>query len=472
MNRRIPLYEKLLEFKTKQPISFHVPGHKNGEIFPPVAKDEFSNILKLDMTEIPGLDDLHAPQEVIAEAEALASRFFGSDHTFFLVGGSTAGNLAMILSVCNSGDKIIVQRNSHKSILNGLELANADPIFLAPEYDEKYGRFTNPSVNTVRQAIKKHPDAKAIVLTYPDYFGKTYPLQEMIQLAHRSHIPVLVDEAHGVHFSLGEPLPASALQLGADVVVHSAHKMAPAMTMASYLHFQSSLISKEKLAHYLQIIQSSSPSYPLMASLDLARYFLESLTQEDMEKTLQSIDDMRNILAHSHAWHVVQNTPADDPFKITLQMNPGYRAHQASHFLESEGLYPELSTHQQVLLIHGLAPFPYMDQLRKSVERANGQLKKEAKHAKIEMDGLFTDKIETLALSYESMKKLNVKKVPLKEGIGNIAAEAIIPYPPGIPIVLKGEKIRQAHIDAIEHLKNQGVKIQQREEGLKIFSNH
>src|SRR5699024_7163383 len=120
-------------------------------------------------------DDLHAPQEVIAEAEALASRFFGSDHTFFLVGGSTAGNLAMILSVCNSGDKIIVQRNSHKSILNGLELANADPIFLAPEYDEKYGRFTNPSVNTVRQAIKKHPDAKAIVLTYPDYFGKTYP---------------------------------------------------------------------------------------------------------------------------------------------------------------------------------------------------------------------------------------------------------------------------------------------------------
>src|SRR5699024_5775765 len=182
MNNRIPLYQKLIEFTKRDPISFHVPGHKNGEIFPLLAQKDFASILKLDMTEIPGLDDLHAPTEAIAEAETGAARFFGADHTFFLVGGSTAGNLAMILSVCRNGEKVIVQQNSHKSIMNGLELCNAKPIFLAPEYDQHAGRYTNPSLSALHQTLQEHPDAKAIMLTYPDYFGKTYPLREMIDL--------------------------------------------------------------------------------------------------------------------------------------------------------------------------------------------------------------------------------------------------------------------------------------------------
>src|SRR5699024_1345518 len=154
--------------------------------------------------------------------------------SFFLTGGSTAGNLAMILATCSPGDKVIVQRNSHKSIMNGLELANAHPIFIAPDYDGTVDRYTHPNVGTLEQALIDHPNAKAVVLTYPDYFGRTYDIARMIKLAHSYHIAVLVDEAHGVHFSLGSPFPASAIDFGADVVVQSAHKMAPAMTMASY----------------------------------------------------------------------------------------------------------------------------------------------------------------------------------------------------------------------------------------------
>jgi len=469
--KKIPLYEKLIEFKQKNTISFHVPGHKNGKVFPSVARDDFVSILKLDLTEIPGLDDLHAPSEVIAEAEELAAQFFGADHTFFLVGGSTAGNLAMILAACGHGDKIIVQRNSHKSIMNGLELSGAEPVFIAPEFDEEYDRYTNPSIETLSQTLEDHSDAKAIILSYPDYFGKTYPIKEMIDLAHQYEIPVLVDEAHGVHFSLGSPLPPSALELGADVVVQSAHKMAPAMTMASYLHIKSTLIPKEKIAHYLQIIQSSSPSYPLMASLDLARFFLESLTKKEIEEAFESTNHVRNILAEGDAWWVLPTSADDDPFKITLHMKPNFSARTAAAVFENEGIYPELTTHNQILFIHGLAPFPSADRLKKTVKRVGEQLKKEANHATIDIGGLFLEKSQQLALSYETMNQLKIKQVPIEEGTGNIAAEAIIPYPPGIPIVLKGEKITRAHIDTIEMLRSQGVRIQQREEGIRIYRN-
>src|SRR5699024_7214586 len=218
------------------------------------------SLLPLDMTELPGLDDLHAPREIIQEAEELAAAFFKAEHTFFLVGGSTVGNLAMLLATCSPGDDVIVQRNCHKSIMNGLELTGAHPIFIAPEYDSEEGRYLAPSINTLREAVKKYPSAKAVVLTYPDYFGKTFPIKEMIDLAHAYHIPVLVDEAHGVHFSVPEQtIPPSSLALGADVVVQSAHKMAPAMTMASFLHIRSTLVQTDQVGHYLQMLQSSSP---------------------------------------------------------------------------------------------------------------------------------------------------------------------------------------------------------------------
>ena len=288
-----PLFTKLQQFASGNPLSFHVPGHKNGQVFPEHGATCYSPLLKLDMTELPELDDLHAPKGVIAQAQQLAKQFFQSEETFFLVGGSTSGNLAMILATCKADDYVIVQRNCHKSIMNGLELAGAKPVFLAPEFDERTNRYTCPSYETMEKAIRKYPEAKAVIVTYPDYFGQTFPLKKMIELADRHEIPVLVDEAHGVHFSLGKPFPPSALTLGADIVVQSAHKMAPAMTMSAYLHVNSKFVSKEKVAHYLQMIQSSSPSYPLMASLDLARYYLANFSERDMDALLKSVKRVR-----------------------------------------------------------------------------------------------------------------------------------------------------------------------------------
>lgn len=465
---QVPIYQTLKQLDETNPTSFHVPGHKNGDVFPAYARSHFDAILKMDMTEIPGLDDLHAPTEAIAEAEKLAAAFFHAEHTFFLVGGSTAGNLAMILATCNAGDKVIVQRNSHKSIMNGLELSGASPVFIAPEYDAIVGRYTNPSIDTLHKALQSHPNAKAVVLTYPDYFGKTYDIKGMIELAHHHDIPVLVDEAHGVHFSLGGPFPTSALALGADVVVQSAHKMAPAMTMASYLHMKSTFVSKERIAHFLQMIQSSSPSYPLMASLDIARSFLATMTKETMTDILESVEQVREALRAPDNWDILLS---DDPLKLTLHVKQGFAAKEIANLFEKGGIYPELVTDDQILFIHGLAPFQKRNRLIKIVKSVCEQLKNNVNHATIEVTGLFTHPIQELALSYQVMNRLQTIQVPFHEGAGYIAAEAIIPYPPGIPLILKGETITTAHIEAIEYMLKQGVRIQQREDGIKVFRN-
>ncbi|GGP11508.1 aminotransferase class I/II-fold pyridoxal phosphate-dependent enzyme [Oceanobacillus neutriphilus] len=463
-----PLAEHLQAFAKSNPVSFHVPGHKHGQIFSPAYKADFQPMLRWDVTEITEMDDLHAPTGVIAEAEKLAADFFKTEHTFFLVGGSTAGNLAMILATCKQGEKILVQRNCHKSVMNGLELAGAKPVFLAPEWDDDVKRYTSPSYETVESAIEQHPDAQALVLTYPDYFGQTYNLKKMIDKAHQYNIPVLVDEAHGVHFALGDPFPASAIQLGADAVVHSAHKMAPAMTMASYLHIVTQRVDQSRIAHYLQVIQSSSPSYILMASLDIARHFLATYSKEERIKMIKSVEYVKTLFVSFPFWEFV---PSDDPLKLTFHVKHSFSTKSVVNSLEKAGIFPELATEEQILFVHGLASFEQIEMLEKRLKTIEHPLKKSVNRATIERINLFPDKIQELDLSYQEMNNYTTYLIPMKESIGEIAAEAIIPYPPGIPILLKGERIKQAHIAHLEKLVEQGVRIQHRDSGLRIYRN-
>jgi len=455
--KKTPLYDALKQFADSSPVSFHVPGHENGRIFPDQAREHFGSLLPLDLTELSGLDDLHAPNGMINKAQELAADFFGANHTHFLVGGSTAGNLAMILSTVSAGDKIIVQRNSHKSIFNGLELTGARPIFLSPVFDDSVNRYTAPDIETMRKALKQHPEAKAVMLTYPDYFGKTFEMREIIKLFHEYDIPVLVDEAHGVHFPSSSAFPDSALALGADAVVQSAHKMAPAMTMGAYLHTRTGRISDSRIHHYLQMLQSSSPSYPIMASLDLARSFLANLTAHNLALILESAHQVSNMLDSSDYWDVLW---ADDPLKITLQVKHGMTGKKIADLFEAQGIYPELSTHTQVLFIHGLAPFDKFNHLKNAVGHIGTQLKNTPNHDIINTNNLFTERLMELDLDYTTMHKLSVTQVPFQQSAGYIAAEAVTPYPPGIPLILKGERITRHHIRILEAFHQQGVHFQ------------
>lgn len=280
-----PLVQRLVEFKQEKPVSFHVPGHKYGELSG--LPQSLRSALSFDFTELSGLDDLHQPEDVIAKAQDKLMKLYNTDASFFLVNGSTVGNLAMIYATCRAGDTVIVQRNAHKSVFNALELVDARPVLIAPNWDEETASASTVSAGQVRQALEQYPNAKAVILTYPTYYGTTgEDLKEIIAMCHKQDVPVLVDEAHGAHFVIGNPFPTSALALGADVVVHSAHKTLPAMTMASFLHVKSTFVSKERISKYLQMLQSSSPSYLLMASLDDARAYAESFTREDVKLSL------------------------------------------------------------------------------------------------------------------------------------------------------------------------------------------
>lgn len=470
-NDRKPLYEALINNINKKPISFHVPGHKYGNVFPEGYVTEFSQLWNMDATEISGLDDLHAPEGVIEEAQQLASQFFGSSETFFLVNGTTVGNLAMILSVCQPGDEIVVQRNCHKSVLNGLELAGASPVFVTPRYEKETGRYSNIQAKDVEGALLQHPNSKAVFLTYPDYFGRTYDLENIAEIVHHYNIPLLVDEAHGVHFQLGAPFPKPALEAGADVVVQSAHKMAPAMTMASYLHIGGERISAERVRHYLQVLQSSSPSYLLMASLDLARSYMTSWGDCERKDMLLFIEEVRQAFAtYDHFFMVKPHHPNEDPLKLILEAKVG-SGYELSEALEAIGIVPEMATSDHVLLILGLAPSFDLEDLNERLTSLDWRLKKDSNRATIKEDQFPFPVVQKLEYSYLEMRKMIDEKVDWSRAIGCVAAEAIVPYPPGIPLIMKGERISDRHYQDVNTLIKQGARFQNKEveQGIRVF---
>lgn len=454
---RTPLFDRLIQHVEGKPISFHVPGHKNGTIFPGKGQRYYRDILKLDATELTGLDDLHSAEGVIQEAENLLSDLYRTERSFFLINGSTVGNLAMILSAVKEDDSVLVQRNSHKSIMNGLKLAKAQPVFLSPEYDQDAKTAGGIRWETVRNAISQHPDAKALILTYPNYYGMTYELKSIIELAHRHRIPVLVDEAHGVHFIAGKAFPESAVRLGADVVVQSAHKTLPAMTMGAYLHCQGSLLPFDNLQFYLQALQSSSPSYPLMASLDLARSYLGTYRQEDMDDLLETIGKFLGMITKLKGIRLIKQA---DPLKIVLQATGAWTGYELQHALESEGIFTELADPYNVLLV-----LPLLKKgMPHHLQEAAGKIAKVSDMIPVGQanSGFSFHKkaISSLAVSYRVMDSLETEEVRLDESIGRICAADLIPYPPGIPLCLRGERLSSEDIGTISYLQGAGAKIQ------------
>jgi arginine/lysine/ornithine decarboxylase len=453
-----PLFDQLIKHIKGNPISFHVPGHKYGNVVLKKGQFFFDDILKLDATELSGLDDLHSPEGVILEAENLLSNLFCTQKSYFLINGSTVGNLSMILAALREDERVLVQRNSHKSIMNGIKLAKARPVFISPEYDMDYGVAGGLSLSAVKEAIKQHPDAKALILTYPNYYGLTYDLKSIIDEAHEHGIPVLVDEAHGVHFIAGDYFPESAVTLGADIVVQSAHKTLPAMTMAAYLHFQSSLISRSRLEFYLQALQSSSPSYPLMASLDIARSYLGTYNIEDLDFLQKEIESFRNVVQNVDKVDLLK---ANDPLKMTLSVRGRMSGFKLQSILESHGIFTELADPYNVLFVLPLLKkgMSYMwGDAAEKLARAASEIPKE--QVSREQQISCKKAVSTLAVSYKEMESQEIEAVELEASIGRICAESIIPYPPGIPLCLPGEALREDDIQQVTYLKKVGAKIQ------------
>ncbi|MEW5323755.1 aminotransferase class I/II-fold pyridoxal phosphate-dependent enzyme [Geobacillus thermoleovorans] len=459
---KTPLYDALVHHWARRPVSFHVPGHKYGALFSKRGRNMFAPLLALDATEISGLDDLHHPESVIAEAQELAAELYGVRETFFLVNGSTAGNLAMIAAVCDGKrKKVIVQRNCHKSVMHALQLMEATPVLLAPEFDRDVCVASHIRPETVKEALALHDDVAAVVLTNPNYYGMAADLTEIVRLVHEHGIPVLVDEAHGAHFVVGPPFPTSALRYGADVVVQSAHKTLPAMTMGAFLHVNSERVDLERLKYFLQLFQSSSPSYPIMASLDLARNYVAQLSKSDAAAIVAEIEKFKAVLADIDGVAVVCSRHfgvQTDPLKVTVQTRCSLTGYELQRWLEREGVFVELADRMNVLFVCPLAVTGRLQEATEKIKRAWRDLPDD--EAPVCDASPFLGPPLSVLVPYNELRHLRTKAVALEDAEGHIAAETVIPYPPGVPLVWVGERIGRGHIEQIRQLLCQRAHIQ------------
>nr|WP_082970933.1 aminotransferase class I/II-fold pyridoxal phosphate-dependent enzyme [Mycobacterium sp. E3298] len=468
--KRAPLFEMLVHHADQDAVSFHVPGHKQRMA---IHEDEsartlFAPLLPIDVTELSDTDDLHDPSGPIAQAQALAAQCFGAEETSLLVGGSTAGNLATILGVCEPGELLLVQRNVHKSIIHGLALAGARCVFLSPDTDEQSGIAVAPGVQTLLLAVEKYPEAKALILCSPNYYGMTADLKRLVDIAHDKGIPVLVDEAHGAHFGQHPDLPASALQAGADVVVQSTHKMLGAMTMGAMLHMQGELAPRDAIRQALRMVQSSSPSYPLLASIDLARRALDTSGPSLFDEALSVAREIGAALEHLP----FEALAADDPLKLSLR-DPSGRltgfALQAK--LEERGCLAEMADSVHTVLALGPGTrsedgerlIAALTDIAKEVKESDSDGKTSSSpRAEVQNpEGLRHNGVMPIPEPIFIRRRISfTTAVPLQAAVGGICGEWIIPYPPGIPLLYPGERITPSTINELQRLAHAGARFQ------------
>ncbi len=502
--------------------SFHVPGHKNGRMYAQTDSGPLGNAMKIDATEITGLDDLHHPEGVIREAQELAADYFGAEETHFLVGGSTVGNLALLLTVCTApGDIILVQRNVHKSVIHGLMLARAQAVFLAPEIGGASGLATIPALQTVCEALRRYPGAKGVLITHPNYYGMGGELAALAEQCHAAGVPLLVDEAHGAHYGLAAELPPSALSQGADGVVQSTHKMLGALTMGAMLHVQGPLLDRPLLRQRLAMVQSSSPSYLVMASLDLCRGWLEREGRAAFAESLNAARKLKAALKqlkrikmldctrqsenreqngssvfsrpasggnnkgdihpdhlHLHDMDnpVVHSYTSQDPFKAVLYDGEGkWSGYRLQEQLERHGCVPEMSDERYTVLALGPGTrIEDIDHLLGVLHSMEAEMVFDSAPNSGD-DGITNiacvelstwNNFEGEAVSeptpfgLEPPVKEEIEMIELQQSEGRKAAEMVIPYPPGIPLLYPGEPIAAGVVQRLIALRNAGARFQ------------
>lgn len=458
-HQRAPLFEAMLDYDQQVQGNFHVPGHKQGKVFDPSGKKYFSSLLSLDLTEVAFLDDLHDPQGVIAEAQRLAADAFGADHTIFLVGGTTAGNLATFLSLCRPGDSVMIQRSSHHSLFHGCLLAGGKPIYISAGFDRDTG-FEKPlDPIWLDQLLTQEPHVKGVWITSPSYYGINQPIQELAEVCHAHQIPLVVDEAHGAHYTFHEALPPAAMQSGADISVQSTHKTLSSMTMSSMLHIQGSRVNRVELEHWLRVIESSSPSYPLMASLDLTRRYMVNHGRKQLTLVWERLMSLRNrIKSLTHLTELIYD-PQQDPFRMSLRF-PGISGFQLSKQLQTEGIFSEFADLHKVLFVFSLGTTEeecgYLWEVLKKIDSYPGH-SNETFHflASWSLERSISKSPYTLQEIHHQRKK----RIPLHQAVGQVAAQMVTPYPPGIPMILPGEKFTPIKVKQLNQWIDQGIRI-------------
>jgi arginine/lysine/ornithine decarboxylase len=463
---KTPLLDTLLGHARRNVTSFHTPGHKNGKgIDKKLASYVGRELFGLDVTVFPEVDSLHDPTGPIRKAQQLMADAYGVEQSFFLVNGSSSGNMAMILSACRPGESMIISRNAHKSTLGGIVMSGVWPIWIQPTVDQNLDILFDSTPEQIEKALKQFPEAKAVFVTSPTYNGVTTNLKRIADICHARGKVLLVDEAHGAHLKFHKQLPMSAIDAGADLVGQSTHKTLAAMSQGSVLHFNSKLIDVNRVKRIVSMLQTTSPNYLTLATLDLARWQMMSQGEKILDRLIQNVERARNAI--NHMKHFTCLTRAEiqgrgfdmDYTKLTINVTrTGYSGQHISEILAKEfNIQVDAADLFNLIAITGIGTDKAdLDRLVAALAEIDQRNQGEAQNWVLNIPSLSTELVmnpRDVFLLYSS------KRVPLRKAIGHISAQPLTPYPPGIPVLIPGERVTTEIVEYLEDLTERAVRV-------------
>lgn len=457
---RAPIYEALQTFRHMRVVPFDVPGHKHGRGNPELTAFLGEQCVSIDVNSMKPLDNLCHPVSVIHEAELLAADAFGASHAFLMVGGTTSAVQSMVLSVCKRGDKIILPRNVHRSVINALVLCGAIPVYVNPEVNCHLGISLGMQRGQVAKAISENPDAVAVLVNNPTYYGICSDLRAIVKMAHEAGMYCLADEAHGTHFYFGEDMPVSAMEAGADMAAVSMHKSGGSLTQSSLL-LTGPNINPGHVRQIINLTQTTSGSYLLMSSLDISRRNLALRGKEVFAGVVDMADYARkeiNAVGGYYAFGselINGNSVFDfDPTKLSV--------HTRDIGLAGIEVYDILRDEYDIQIEFGdigniLAYLSIGDRMS-DLERLVSALAEIRRRYQTDSSGLLSQEYispEVVTSPQEAFYS-GKRSIPLEESIGCVCSEFVMCYPPGIPILAPGERITKEILDYIQYAKIKG----------------
>lgn len=484
---RMPFVEALEKYKNEHFIPFHTPGHKIGMGAPSILQEWMGTALPYDLGVMYALDDLHEPEAELKDAQDLTANLYGAEHCWFSINGTTSLIEAMIMGTVGPDETIIIPREAHRSVISGLVLSGAKPVYMDCRFDKRWGIPLGVTVEDAVYTMDMYPEAKAILLVYPNYYGVGVDIERIVCEAHKRNITVLVDEAHGPHLPFSDQLPIEAIQAGADLVAQSTHKSVGSLTQTSWLLGQGKRINIRRITQMHQMLQSTSPNYILLASLDMARYQLATEGPSLVENAVTLSEYARHELAAIPGISVLSFRDIDslvvnyDTTKILIDAkNLGLSGVDFERRLRLHHIEVELVQAHHVLVLVTIGDTKdSMDALIDAVRKVSEATRHSCNEYSatdhvysMDMQDLTGSSVETIHTDVELVSAVLPQpivritprnalyacgeQVPLKDSLHRIAGETIAYYPPGIPCVTVGEEITDSVLQYIENRKTLG----------------
>lgn len=454
---KTPVMDALKELVKEDSISFHFPGHKGRY----TNIDWKSLMPMIDTTETRGMDNLLEPTGIIRDSQIEASKVFKSKYTIYGVNGSTGSNYIALSAVTNKGDKILVQRNCHKSIYNSMILNDLEPVYLYPNFNKEYDSSTGVDPLDVKAALEENEDIKVVVLTSPNYYGICSDIKSIAEIVHEKGVILIVDEAHGPHLAFSDKYPDSAIQSGADIVIHSTHKTLPSITQTSLIHVCSDRVDMNKLRDRYQLYTTTSPSYLFTLSNEMGVSYMDTEGREKLDLLYDYLIEVRKRLQKIDGVTVLEKDPKDETIfdldisRILIELR-GYKGAELKKILyEDFNIRMEMNDYYSTLamttVMNNEEDFECL--IKALEEISKREKRKPIKDLAIDMP---RPRVRLCpAEAYFGKKKL----VDLKDSIGKIAATSIIPYPPGVPLLAAGEEITKEVYDFMLFLLDNDINL-------------